>query len=496
MPLNHIFKNSVVKGTLILTIAGLISKLMGFYYKIFLSGVIGAEGIGLYQLVFPITGIAMAVCSMGIENAISRFCAKEKDKAGILTAGLIMSLSLAFVTSYIIYHNAAFIAKRLLLNENAGSLVLVISVSIPFACLHQCICGYYYGTGDAKVPAVSQLFEQFARVGSVLAITFFLNKNSLPVTPVIAVAGIVAGEITSGLFCLLCATVGQHFRPVFRNIKPHIRDITGMALPISCNRILLTLLQSGEAILIPAQLTVSGMSSFDALSAYGVLTGMAMSFIAFPATITQSAAVMLLPSVSKAQSSDNSGMISRTISTSIEMALAMGIFCIGSFITYGAPFGALIFHNNLVADFMRVLAWLCPFLYINTTLTGILNGLGKTGYTFVCGIISTLMRIAFIIFLIPSYKITGYMWGLLVSQCFLTGAYVIFLLRLYHFSFSPVRAIVVPVLSLAVALCGSVLACILALSMAVPYIFCLIAGACAAALIYCGLLFIFYRSFT
>ena len=145
---------------------------------------------------------------------------------------------------------------------------------------------------------------------------------------------------------------------------------------------------------------------------------------------------------------------------------------------------------------MRVLAWLCPFLYINTTLTGILNGLGKTGYTFVCGIISTLMRIAFIIFLIPSYKITGYMWGLLVSQCFLTGAYVIFLLRLYHFSFSPVRAIVVPVLSLAVALCGSVLACILALSMAVPYIFCLIAGACAAALIYCGLLFIFYRSFT
>ena len=88
------------------------------------------------------------------------------------------------------------------------------------------------------------------------------------------------------------------------------------------------------------------------------------------------------------------------------------------------------------------------------------------------------------------------MWGLLVSQCFLTGAYVIFLLRLYHFSFSPVRAIVVPVLSLAVALCGSVLACILALSMAVPYIFCLIAGACAAALIYCGLLFIFYRSFT
>ena len=82
------------------------------------------------------------LCITETGEAREAFCAKEKDKAGILTAGLIMSLSLAFVTSYIIYHNAAFIAKRLLLNENAGSLVLVISVSIPFACLHQCICGY------------------------------------------------------------------------------------------------------------------------------------------------------------------------------------------------------------------------------------------------------------------------------------------------------------------------------------------------------------------
>ena len=495
MSVKSILKNSVVKGTLILTIAGLISKLMGFYYKIFLSGVIGAEGIGLYQLVFPIIGIAMSVCSIGIENAISRFCAKGKDKTGILTAGLIMSLSLACITTYTIYHNAAFIAKRLLLNENAETLVLVISISIPFACLHQCICGYYYGTGDAKVPAFSQLFEQLARVGSVLAIAYYLNKNSVAATAVIAVAGITAGEIASGMLCLLCVTLGQHFRPVFSNITSNIRNITGMALPISCNRILLTLLQSGEAILIPAQLTLSGMTSSDALSSYGVLTGMAMSFIAFPATITQSAAVMLLPTVSKAQASDNGTMISQTITASIEMALAMGIFCIGGFIAYGAPFGALIFHNSLVADFMRVLAWLCPFLYINTTLTGILNGLGKTGYTFVCSIISTLMRIAFIIFLIPSYQITGYMWGLLVSQCFLTGAYIILLLKLYHFRFNPVKAVFIPSFALLVALCGSVFIYILTLSMAFPYALCLIAGICAAALVYCALLFIFYRSF-
>lgn len=493
MPIKQLLKNSIIKGTFILTLAGLLSKLIGFYYKIFLSGAIGAEGIGLYQLAFPVMGLAMAVCSMGIENAISRFCAKESDKNGIFTAGLFISLLLGFIISFILYKNSGFIAVRFLLNADVAPLISVTALSIPFACIHQCINGYYYGLKRTKIPALSQLFEQLVRVGSVFIITYYLNSNKMAVTPVIAIIGIAAGEIASSLFSLAALKINIHYRLSFENLKSNMRKIGGMAFPISCNRVLLTLLQSGEAILIPAQLIIYGMTHSEAMSAYGVLTGMAMSFIAFPSTITQSAAVMLLPTVSEAQSSNNNRLISEAITTSIYASTVMGVFCIGGFILYGAPFGALIFKNEMVADFLRVLAWLSPFLYINTTLAGILNGLGKTGITFMCNIIGILMRIVFIIFLIPRQGITGYMCGLLASQVFITAAYAFILSRMYHFRFNPVKSILIPVFALITSMTASLFVYFPAVSYGIPYTLCLIIGAVVSGIIYFVFLFAFYR---
>lgn len=493
MPFKRLLRSSIIKGTFILTLAGLLGKLIGFYYKIFLSGAIGAEGIGLYQLAFPVMGLAMAVCSMGIENAISRFCAKESDKNGIFTAGLFMSLILGSIISFLLYKNSEFVAVRFLLNRDAAPLISVMALSIPFACIHQCINGYYYGLKKTKIPALSQLFEQLIRVGSVFIITYYMSSNKIAVTPVIAIIGIAAGEVASSIFSLAALKTDIKYRLNFNNLKSNSRKIFCMSFPISCNRVLLTLLQSGEAILIPAQLIVYGMTHSEAMSAYGVLTGMAMSFITFPSTITQSAAVMLLPTVSEAQSENNNRLISEAITTSIYASTVMGIFCIGGFILYGAPFGALIFHNELVADFLRVLAWLSPFLYVNTTLAGILNGLGKTGITFMCNVGGILIRIAFIIFLIPSRGIMGYMLGLLISQFFVTSAYILILSHMYSFRFNPVKSILIPMLALAASTAASLFVYVPALSSGIHYALCLVIGASVSGIIYFLLLFVFYR---
>ena len=55
-----------IKGTLILTLTGLVSRLMGFFYRIFLSHTIGAQGVGIYQLTLPVHAIVLAACCMGI----------------------------------------------------------------------------------------------------------------------------------------------------------------------------------------------------------------------------------------------------------------------------------------------------------------------------------------------------------------------------------------------------------------------------------------------
>ena len=109
-----------IKGTLILTLTGLASRLMGFFYRIFLSHTIGAQGVGIYQLTLPVHAIVLAACCMGIQAAISRLCAsftalgKEKESRDALLLGTFLSMALCGLLSFLVYWNADFVASVLL----------------------------------------------------------------------------------------------------------------------------------------------------------------------------------------------------------------------------------------------------------------------------------------------------------------------------------------------------------------------------------------------
>ena len=439
-------KNTIIRGTFILTVAGLISRLIGFYYRIFLSNAIGSEGMGLYQLVLPIVGLAFAICVGGIETAVSKFVATSKNPSLTLISGIILSCSLSVIMSLTIYMNAEYISTNIFLNSSCSYLIRIIAFAVPFICIENCINGYYYGLKKAAVPAISQLVEQTLRVLIVyLIITYFISIHR-PITAIVATYGLVVGEMASCLFVCVTLIFKKNFKFVLHGVLKEIKRIITLALPLSANRLLLTLLQGGEAILIPAQLIVFGLNTSEALSVYGVLTGMAFPFILFPSTITNSVSVFLLPTVSKAQADNNNKTISYTISNSLKYSLIMGFFFTALFIVYGGRMGSLLFHNPNVGYFVTVLAWLCPFLYIATTLGSILNGLGKTTITCIQNTIGILIRIIFLIIFVPHYGIVGYMWGLLLSQVYVCFAHIIYIIRNYKISFSPFDSILTPIL--------------------------------------------------
>jgi stage V sporulation protein B len=184
----------------------------------------------------------------------------------------------------------------------------------------------------------------------------------------------------------------------------------------------ISILQSVEAVMIPGRLQMYGLTSSQALAIYGTLTGMAMHFIMFPSALTNSIAVMLLPEVAEAQSLNHTNKISRNASVSLSFCLSIGILCTGIFLYYGMDMGVLFFKNEMAGQFIRNLSWLCPFLYIATTMGSILNGMGKTSLTFTNSLISLIVQLAFIIFGLPRFGIGAYLVGMLVSEltlCFL-----------------------------------------------------------------------------
>ena len=181
--------------------------------------------------------------------------------------------------------------------------------------------------------------------------------------------------------------------------------------------------------MIPTALKAYGMEAATALSIYGTLTGMVLPFVLFPNALTSSISLMLLPSVSESQASGQIAALKRTIKKTSFFCIFLGCVCTIFFLLFGKFLGEFVFSSSLAGSFITILAWICPFLYLNTTLTSILNGLGKTNITFFTGILSLFLRIGFIFFVVPKIGIHGYLFGLLASQLFITFSDGYFLSR-------------------------------------------------------------------
>ena len=454
-------KMAFITGTLLLTSTGFICRILGFFYRIFMSRTIGAEGLGIYNMVHPIFSICFAVCAGSIQTALSQYVAANQTRGrAVFRTGLVIAMGMSFLLAWVIYGNAGFLAEKLLLEPRCAPYLPVMAVSVPFAALHACINGYYYGMQKARVPAFSQVAEQVIRMGAVFLIASIWLESGRQITVSLAVYGHLIGEMASAMFTVFCLGFFPPCKDGDSRRAPAIplsfgataAPLMALALPLMGNRLILNVLGSAEAIWIPNKLMSSGLTNSEALSVYGVLTSMALPFILFPSAITNSMAVLLLPTVAEAQADGNEARISSMISMSLRYSCYMGVLCIGIFTIFGNQLGVSVFHDQNAGTYITILSWLCPFMYLATTMGSILNGLGRTSSTFFQNVFAMVIRLAFVLFAIPRYGILGYLWGMLVSELALALMSFLAVKRLVPFCWDTVNMIVKPVLLLLISI--------------------------------------------
>lgn len=419
-------KRTIIKGTFILTMTGFATRFMGFFYRIFLSHTFGEEGVGLYQLVFPIYALCFSLTSAGIELALSRCIAarmtkgKHKEARELLYTSLFLTVTASVIVTLILQKYSLPISQAFLHEPRCADLLVILSYAFPFASVHSCICGYYFGLKQTGIPAVSQFVEQTARILSVYLLYLYGVRVGIRFGVSIAVAGLIAGEIFSSVFCLR-ALLGRHVlaslsRFHFRGCTRHSRELLALSVPLTASRVLLNLLQSIEAVSIPVRLQNYGMSLSESLSTYGVLTGMALPCILFPSAITNSVSTMLLPTVAEIQALNHRQELTSLVRKVTYSCIFLGSICCVSLLCFGKWVGTILFHSPMAGDYIITLAWMCPFLYTNNTLISMINGIGKTTLSFGINSSSLGIRIASVFLLIPAFGIEGYLWGLLASQ--------------------------------------------------------------------------------
>ena len=466
-------KNQVIQGTLILTIAGFITRLIGFIYRVYLSDTIGTRLLGVYQLIFPVYGICFTIYASGIQTAISQkiasitegsdaFAIKRHSKElSYFKTGLFASLFLAFVLSFFVFVFADQIASHLLLEKSCTVYLKILCTLFPFCGISACINGYFYGKKEAKYPAVSQIVEQLSRVSIVILLCTFLPCSTL-IKSYFAVCGLVFGEIMASVYNMIRFGIAQkeftkyhsdRNTPFLNTVfsKSSFPDNTPLeaepktktklsqsfllpskamlkqkhtiknsllflAITLTGTKLILSILHSAESVFIPAALRKYGYSAANALSTYGILSGVALPFILFPSAITNSFAVMLLPSIAQAAAQKKRETIQKYVSLSGKYSLYLGYFFTCIFLLFGQDFGILLFQSKEAGLYITWLSFICPALYLSTTFTSIINGLGSTQITFFITIISLGINIASLVFFVPVYGMKAYLAGSILSD--------------------------------------------------------------------------------
>ncbi len=450
----RINNNLVIKGTLILTLTGLAARILGFYNRIFLSGLIGAKELGIYQLIFPLYIVAFALTTFGNELALTKLVSEYNSLDRAATAKAFfkvcftINLILGCMVSFLMHHFSDWLCSNILNAPECSACLKVISFGVPFMAMKGAIHGYFLGLEKSEVHGISDFLEQFAKV---FVLSFFVTNVCIRESydAAFAVWGIVIGEIVSFLYSAI-SFIRYHVKnsksshPLYSNRsnyeekncnanRSQVNDLSCSAplytdqivriflktsIPMTTNRLALTVMQSIEAILIPTVLLVYYKDSAFSLSTYGIFTGMAFPFIMFPATVTNSLSTMLMPAVSSANSALKKNYLKRLCEQSLHFCLLIGLFSTVLFYIFGSTLGTVFFHNEDAGRYLIQLSFLCPLIYLSTTLASILNGLGYAPHNLMLTILSTLIRIAFILTTIPRIGMSGYILGLFVSYLF------------------------------------------------------------------------------
>lgn len=345
---------------------------------------------------------------------------------------VVWSMGLSLVCSLVLYIYADPLSVRVLKESTCGPYLRILALALPFSAVHTCVSGYFYGCRATAVPAAAQLLEQTVRVGCILGLSVIVY-GSHPADASLAVWGLAAGEISSCMLSLICCKISIHkggkMPAAIESAEKIRKQLWKYAGLLTANRVSVTVLQSTEMILIPMMLTRYYGDSVLSLELFGIMTGMVLPVISFPNTVTGALSTLLLPAVSEAEAVHNYKGIADTFEKSIQYTMMMGIFACLLFAVYGGEIGVILFNNAEAGTYIRLFAVLCPLMYIQSLLTGTLNGFGKMNETLMHHVIASAIRIAGILLLIPKMGIRGYIIGVFFANAVIT---IIGAIRMYQ----------------------------------------------------------------
>lgn len=378
-------KHSVFYNIFTLAVSNIGLQILGFLYRIMLSRLIGAEGMGVFQLVSPFYYVIHAAALTGLTMAVSRLSAEHAALGDFYGARKALKLCFVFFGLFftlVAFTTAVFsrsISTVILGDERTRTALLIFLPCLLFTGIENLIKNYFFGTNQLKPPIISELGEQCVRMGAVAFLILYFKPTNPGTAAALIAAGMVISEIaSSSLLCLFYRKLRPK-RYLRKTASTHTlcRKILSIAIPVSMSGVLNNLLSSAISILIPRRLAASGMVPSQALRLFGTMFGMTMPLISFPIAFITPITTVTVPKLSEGSATGNLNDMRRKAGKTIHATglLAFPALCL--LIPLGAPICIAVYGNASAGAYILPLCISMLFAYYQISTTALLNGIGK-----------------------------------------------------------------------------------------------------------------------
>lgn len=423
-------ENKFLKGALILTIAGVVVKVIGSVNRIILSRLLGGEGIGLYQMAYPMYQLALSVSSAGIPVAISILVAEKLALSDYRAARRIFQISLnvmivtGLLFSLLLYFGAGWLIEMHIVRDARSYYAIVaLAPAIFFVTILSSYRGFFQGMQSMAPTAISQIVEQLFRVITMIALAVVLLPYGLSYAAAGASFGAAPGAAIGVAVLFYYYWKYQklnQYKITLQDIKSKressysiIKNIVKLALPVSLANIMLPLTANIDLLIVPVRLEAAGYTVEAATELFGYLTGMAVALVNLPTILTASLAASLVPAISEAYTLKNHQAICQRTKTAFRIANLLVIPSFMGIFLLAVPISELLYATPNAGTCISILSFGIILLGIGQVTTGILQGLGHTTIPLINMVIAALTKVALSYWLTanPALGIKGAAWA-------------------------------------------------------------------------------------
>ena len=398
--------NKFISGTLILTLSGFVVKAIGSINWIILSRILGGEGIGIYQMAFPIYLLALDISSAGLPIAISIITAEKVAKQDYFGAQRIFHVSLsmlcttALFLSILMFFGSSFLIDEHIIRESRAYYSLIaLAPAISFT----------------TITAISQIVEQLVRVVVMLGFAALLLPYGLDYAAGGASLGAGAGGFAAWLVLVYYYYKLKRTLPVDgptfeqESIKHILKRLVILAIPISLSSIMLPVVSNLDLLIVPRRLEVAGYSTHQATELFGYLTGMSVPLINLATIQTAAMAMSLVPAISHSFTLKEYDEIRERTATSMRISFLVTIPFSVILYVMAEPIVTFIYNAPAATDATRAVAIAICFLGLHQISTAILQGLKKPKIPVINMAVACVTKVLCNWFLvaIPTLGITG-----------------------------------------------------------------------------------------